>query len=43
MSKCHVNKKTTSGKWKFGSNKKVGEEWTKNGLGKPFTKIRSKE
>ena len=34
----HVNKKTTSEKWKFGSNKKLGIEWTMNGLGKPFLK-----
>ena len=30
----HVNKKTTSEKWKFGSNKKLGIEWTKVGLEK---------
>ena len=30
--------KTTSQKWKFGSNKKLGLEGTLNGLGKPFRK-----
>ena len=30
--------KTTSEKWKFGSNKKLGLERTMNGLGKPFRK-----
>ena len=34
----HENKKTTSEKRKFGSNKKLGLEWTMNGLGKPFVK-----
>ena len=34
----HVNKKTTSEKWKFNSNKKQGLEWAVNGLGKPFRK-----
>ena len=34
----HVNKKTTSEKWKFNSNKKLGIEWAVNGLGKPFRK-----
>ena len=34
----HVNKKTTSEKWKFNSNKKRGLEWAVNGLGKPFRK-----
>ena len=34
----HVNKKTTSEKWKFISNKKLGLEWAVNGLGKPFRK-----
>ena len=34
----HVNKKTTSEKWKFSSNNKQGLEWTMNGLGKPFRK-----
>ena len=34
----HVNKKTTSEKWKFNSNKKLGLEWAVNGLGKPFRK-----
>ena len=40
----HVNKKTTSKKWKFNSNKKLGLEWAwmngfpMNGLGKPFRK-----
>ena len=38
----HVNK-TTSEKRKFGSNKKLGPEWTMNVLGKPFKKIRSKK
>ena len=33
----HVDK-TTSEKWKFGSNKKLGLEGTVNGLGKPFRK-----
>ena len=36
----HVNKKTTSQKWKFGSDQKVGLERTTNGLGKPFRKNR---
>ena len=40
----HVNKKTTSDKWKFNSNKKLGLEWALNGLGKPSRKkIRSKK
>ena len=34
----HVNKKTTSEKWKFHSNKKLGLEWAVNGLRKPFRK-----
>ena len=34
----HVNKKTTSEKWKFNSNKKLGLEWAVIGLGKPFRK-----
>ena len=34
----HVNKKTTSEKWKFNSNKKLGLEWAVNELGKPFRK-----
>ena len=34
----HVNKKTTSENWIFGSNKKLGLEWTLNGYGKPFRK-----
>ena len=34
----HVNKKNTSEKWKFGSNKKLGLEWTINDLGKRFRK-----
>ena len=39
-----VNKKTTSEKWKFNSNKKQGLEGAVNGLGKPFRKkIRSKK
>ena len=44
MSKCRMSrKKTTSEKWKFGSYKKLGFEWTMNGLGQPFRKkIRSK-
>ena len=33
-----MNKKTTSKKWKFNSNKKLGLEWAVNGLGKPFRK-----
>ena len=40
----HVNKKTTSEKWKINSNKNLGLEWAVNGLGKPFRKkIRSKK
>ena len=40
----HVNKKTTSEKWKFNSNNKLGLDWAVNGLGKPFrTKIWSKK
>ena len=39
----HVNKKTTSEKWKFHLNKKLGLEWALNGLGKPIKKIRSKK
>ena len=39
MLKCRAcTKKTTSQKWKFGSNKKLGLEWTMNRLGKPFRK-----
>ena len=38
MSKCRMSKKFTSQKWKFGSYKKLGLEWTMNGLGKPFRK-----
>ena len=34
----HVNKKATSEKWKFNSNKKLGLEWAVNGLGKLFRK-----
>ena len=34
----HVNKKTTSEKWNFNSNKKLGLEWAVNGLGKPSRK-----
>ena len=34
----NVNKKTTTEKWKFNSNKKLGLEWAVNGLGKPFRK-----
>ena len=34
----HVNKKTSSEKLKFNSNKKLGLEWAVNGLGKPFRK-----
>ena len=34
----HVNKKTTSEKWKFGSNKNLDLERTMNKLGKPFRK-----
>ena len=33
---CEQN--TTSEKWKFGSQKKLGLEWAINGLGKPFRK-----
>ena len=33
-----MNKKTTSEKWKFNSNKKLGLYWAVNGLGKPFRK-----
>ena len=39
----HVNKKTITEKWNFGSNKKLGLEWTMNGLEKPFKKIRYKK
>ena len=35
----HVNKKTTSEKWKFNSNKKLGLEWAVNWLGKPLKKF----
>ena len=39
MSKCRMwTKKTTSQKWKFNSNKKLGLEWAVNGLGKPSRK-----
>ena len=38
MSKCHMRTKKTSQKWTFDSNKKLGLEWTVNGLGKPFIK-----
>ena len=34
----HKNKKTTSEKWNFGSNKKLVLKRTMNGLGKPFRK-----
>ena len=34
----NVNKNTTSEKWKFNSNKKLGLEWAVSGLGKPFRK-----
>ena len=34
----HVNKKTTTEKWKFNSNKKLGLQWAVNRLGKPFRK-----
>ena len=34
----HVNKKTSIENGKFNSNKKLGLEWTINGLGKPFRK-----
>ena len=34
----HVNKKTTSEKEKFDSNKKLILEWTMNWLGKQFRK-----
>ena len=45
MSKCRQRKqKTTSEKSKFDSKKKLGLEWTKNGLEKPHRKkIRSKK
>ena len=39
----HVNKKTTSEKWKFNSNIKLGLEWAVNGLGKPSKKIQYKK
>ena len=39
MSKCSMwTKRTTSEKWKFNSNKKLGLEWAVNGLEKPFRK-----
>ena len=34
----HLNKKTTSEKWKFNSHKQLGLEWAVNELGKPFRK-----
>ena len=34
----HVNKKTTSEKWKFNSNKKLGLEWAVNWLGNHLEK-----
>ena len=34
----HMNKKTISERWKFGTNKNLGLEGTLNGLGKPFGK-----
>ena len=34
----HMNRKTTSEKWKFNPSKKLGLEWAVNGLGKPFRK-----
>ena len=34
----NVNKKTTSEKWKFNSNKELGLEWAVKGLEKPFRK-----
>ena len=34
----HVNKKNTSEKWKFISNKKPGLQWAVNGFGKLFRK-----
>ena len=37
-SMSRVTKKTTSEKWKFNSNKKLGLEWAVNWLGKPFRK-----
>ena len=39
MSKCRMwTKKTTSEKWKFNSNKKLGLEWAVNGLGNHLEK-----
>ena len=38
MSKCRMWKKNTSEKWKFCSNKRLGPEWTMNGLWKPSRK-----
>ena len=35
----HVNKKTTSEKIKFNSNKKIGLEWAVNGLKNTIQKI----
>ena len=37
MSKCRMSNKFSE-KWKFGSYKQLGLEWTNNGLGKPFRK-----
>ena len=34
----YVNKKATTERWKFGSNKKQDIECTMNGLGKAFRK-----
>ena len=36
MQNAAFERKTTSEKWKFGSNKKLGLERTMNGLGKPL-------
>ena len=38
MSKCRIRTKTTSEKENYGSNTKLGPEFTMNGLGKPFRK-----
>ena len=39
MSKCRMSrKKIISEKWNFGSYKKLGLEWTMNGLENPFRK-----
>ena len=38
VKKPHVNKKNTTEKLKFSSNKILGQEWTRNGLRKPIRK-----